>query len=128
MNDDDKRRYVTTFQKYLLNPFVRMAPGFAGAALIETVGRKSGKPRRTPVGAHMRDGALWIVSEQGRKSDYVRNLEHNPRVRVRFEGRWIDGIARVVPDADPAQYTPGINGMMVRLVGTDLLVIRVDPN
>ena len=49
-----KHRVVHTLQKYLLNPPIKLAltiglplPGYA---LLETTGRKSGKPRRTPVG------------------------------------------------------------------------------
>jgi len=49
-----KHRIVHTLQKYVLNPPIKLAlsvglplPGFA---LLETKGRKTGKPRRTPVG------------------------------------------------------------------------------
>jgi hypothetical protein len=48
-----KHRIVHTLQKYLLNPPIKLAltiglplPGYA---LLETKGRKTGKPRRTPV-------------------------------------------------------------------------------
>jgi hypothetical protein len=47
-----KRRVVHFLQKYLFNPPVKLlfAAGLVrpGYALLETVGRKSGKPRRTP--------------------------------------------------------------------------------
>jgi hypothetical protein len=49
-----KHRVVHFLQKYLLNPPIRFlfAIGLAppGYALLETVGRKTGRPRRTPVG------------------------------------------------------------------------------
>jgi hypothetical protein len=49
-----KHRLVHQLQKYVLNPPIRLlfALGIAppGYALLETIGRKSGKPRRTPVG------------------------------------------------------------------------------
>jgi hypothetical protein len=48
-----KRQIVHTLQKYLLNPPVKIALAagvpLPGHALLETTGRKSGKPRRTPV-------------------------------------------------------------------------------
>ncbi len=52
-----KRRIVHALQKYLFNPPIKLlfaiGIGRPGYALLETVGRKSGKSRRTPVG----DGA-----------------------------------------------------------------------
>jgi hypothetical protein len=49
-----KHRIVHTLQKYVLNPPIKLlfAVGIAppGYALLETIGRKTGKPRRTPVG------------------------------------------------------------------------------
>ena len=122
-----KRKLVVAFQRYFLNPIAKLAPGLVGTSLIETTGRRSGKPRRQPVGVSERDGALWIVSEHGR-SNYVRNLEAEPRVRVRYRGRWREGTATVVPDEDPRRHTHGLNGAIVRLVGTDLLAVRIDPS
>jgi deazaflavin-dependent oxidoreductase (nitroreductase family) len=122
-----KRKIVIGFQRYFLNPIAKIAPGLVGTSLIETTGRKSGKPRRQPVGVSERDGVLWIVSEHGR-SNYVRNLEADPRVRLRYRGRWRDGTATVQPDEDPRKHTRGLNGAIVRLVGTDLLAIRFDPS
>ncbi len=121
-----KRKLVVAFQRYMLNPLTKLAPGLFGAALIETTGRRSGQKRRQPVGVRRSDGAYWIVSEHGR-SNYVRNLEADPNVRIKVKGRWIDGRATIVPDEEPRQHTKGLNGAMVRLVGTDLLAIRIDP-
>jgi hypothetical protein len=49
-----KHRIVHALQKYVLNPPIKLlfAIGVVppGYALRETIGRKSGKPRRTPVG------------------------------------------------------------------------------
>jgi hypothetical protein len=49
-----KHRIIHALQKYLLNPpnKVLFALGVVppGRALLETIGRKTGKPRRTPVG------------------------------------------------------------------------------
>ena len=121
-----KRSLVLAFQRYILNPVTKLAPGFFGAQLIETTGRKSGKKRRQPLGVTQSDGAYWIVSEHGR-SNYVRNLEANPNVRIKVRGKWIEGRATVMPDEDPRKHTKGLNGAMVKLVGTDLLAIRIDP-
>ena len=128
-----KREAVTAFQKHLLNPLVRRAVerGWAppGYAILETTGRRSGAPRRTPVGGRRRGDAYWIVAEFGRRAGYVRNIEANPRVRVFTGRRWRTGTARVLPDDDPRERQrdlPRLNALMVRAVGTDLLTIRID--
>jgi deazaflavin-dependent oxidoreductase (nitroreductase family) len=125
-----KRKLVTRFQKYLLNPLTRRVAGrFPGWILLETTGRITGRKRRTPLGG-TRDGrSFWVVSEQGRRADYVRNIEANPRVRVRMGGRWVEGSAHVVPDddADARRRTQSRwNRSAVRAFGTDLLSVRID--
>ena len=129
-----KRRIVTALQVRLLNPPVRAlaARGLApGVALLETTGRKSRQPRRTPVSNGLERGTstFWLVAEQGRKAAYVRNMEADPRVRVRVRGRWRSGVARLLADEDPAsrlRSIPRLNAAGVRAMGTELLVIRID--
>ena len=75
-----KRKLVTALQVKLLNPPMRAlaARGLApGVALLETIGRKSGEPRRTPVSNGLQRGTntFWIVAEMGRNAAYVRNIE-----------------------------------------------------
>ena len=131
----DKRDRVHALQKYLVNPTVRtlikLGLGPNDVALLETVGRKTGKPRTTPVGNGLdRDGrTFWIVSEHGRRSSYVRNIEANPRVRVKTGRTWRSGTAHVLPDDDPLERQktlPQRNAANVRRFGTDLLTVRVD--
>ena len=127
MKPDRKRRLVTGFQRYALNPISKPFAGFIGPSLLETTGHKSGRRRRTPVGATYRGGAFWIVSEQGSHSAYVRNIRANHRVRLRYRGRWHEGTAHLLPHENPRPHLHGLNGLMVRLVGTELLTIRIDP-
>jgi deazaflavin-dependent oxidoreductase (nitroreductase family) len=122
-----KRKAVVGFQKYVLNPVSRRIPRIAGVCLLETVGRRTGRARITPVGAKRENGTFWIVAEQGRHANYVRNILANPRVRIRHKGRWHEGTARIAPDEDPRRHTHGVNGLIVRLMGTELLTIRIDP-
>jgi deazaflavin-dependent oxidoreductase (nitroreductase family) len=119
---------VTTFQKYVLNPVSKRYAGIVGPALLETTGRTSGKKRRTPVGAKLKGGSYWIVSEHGRHSGYVRNIEADRNVRIRHRRKWHSGKAHILRNEDPKRHAHGLNGLIVRLVGTDLLVIRIDPS
>jgi deazaflavin-dependent oxidoreductase (nitroreductase family) len=100
-----------------------------GWALLETTGRKSGQPRTTPVGNGLEGDTFWIVAEHGLRAGYVRNIQANPRVRVLVAGRWRPGTAQLLPDDDPRERQrtlPGLNARVVRLMGTDLLTVRVD--
>ena len=129
-----KARTVRTFQKYVLNPPVRVLFGLGLVppthVLLETTGRRTGRPRRNPVGNGLDRDTLWIVAEHGRSASYVRNLEADPRVRVKIGRRWRSGTATVLPNDDPRARLRligrPVNGFMVRAAGTDLLTIRVD--
>lgn len=87
-----------------------------------------------PVG-HAREGegdTVWVVAEHGRRADYVRNIEQDPRVRLRFGRSWRTGTAMVLPDDDRRERLRRsgrpLNAAMVRLFGTDLLTVRIDLN
>ncbi|MGH3960314.1 nitroreductase/quinone reductase family protein, partial [Mycobacterium sp.] len=75
-----KRRLVHTAQRLVVNPVGRRLP----VTMLETIGRKSGRPRRTAVGGGVVGNAFWMVSEHGEHSDYVHNIKANPAVRVRI--------------------------------------------
>lgn len=125
---------MTAFQVRVFNPPIRAlaARGLApGIALLETTGRNSGEPRRTPVsnGLDRAANTFWIIAEMGRKAAYVRNIEADPRVRVRVRGRWRSGTAHVLEGEDPRARLRSIsrlNASGVRALGADLLVVRVD--
>ncbi|MZF84094.1 nitroreductase/quinone reductase family protein [Streptomyces sp. SID5643] len=122
----DLRFRTTTAVQRRLNPFLRRLPL---QTVLETTGRVSGLPRRTPVGGRRVGGSFWLVSEFGERSQYVRNIMADPRVRVRIRGRWHEGTAHLMPQDDPVarlRGLPRINSLGVRALGTDLLTVRVD--
>lgn len=122
---DLRHRYTTAFQRRL-NPLLRRLPT---QTVLETTGRVSGLPRQTPVGGRRIGDSFWLVSEFGRRSQYVRNIQADPRVRVRLRGRWYTGTAHLLPDDDPVarlRSLPRVNSVGVRVLGTDLLTVRVD--
>ncbi|MBG0854513.1 nitroreductase family deazaflavin-dependent oxidoreductase [Streptomyces spinoverrucosus] len=125
--DNDLRfRITTTVQRRLLNPVVRRMPL---QTLLETTGRVSGLPRRTPVGGRRVGDSFWLVSEFGDRSQYVRNIHADPKVRVRLGGRWYEGTAHLLPDDDPVarlRSLPRMNSTAVRAIGMNLLTVRVD--
>jgi deazaflavin-dependent oxidoreductase (nitroreductase family) len=125
-----RRRLTSWFHRHVANPVMRpLARYVPGQAVLETIGRKSGLPRQTPVGGRLDGDCFWMVSDHGRHSQYVRNIEADPRVRVRIGRHWRTGTAHLMPDDDPGlrlKRLPRANGLLVRLLGTELLTIRVD--
>jgi deazaflavin-dependent oxidoreductase (nitroreductase family) len=128
-----KRRVSTFLSVRLFNPLVRAAarrglPLF-GVALLETRGRRSGLPRRTPVGLYVSGDTAWLVAEHGRRAAYVLNLEADPHVRILWRRRWRTGLARAVPEDDPRarlRTLPRIHAASVRAMGSELLSVRID--
>ena len=123
-------RLTKAFQRRVLNPFVRRLVErglLRGWIVLETRGRKTGEPRRTPVG-YTRDGdTIWVVAEFGRRAQYVKNIEADPRVRVCQRGTWRSGTATLLPDDDARRRLPrNLNSIGVRTVGTELLTLRID--
>lgn len=99
MTPNRKRQLTTALAKYAVNPGMRKALelGVAprGYALLETTGRRSGLPRRTPIRNGLDGDTFWIVAEHDRSAAYVRNIEANPRVRVKVGRRWRTGSAHL---------------------------------
>ncbi len=86
------------------------------AIIIETVGRRSGRRRRVPVGFLEDEGKLIVVVEDGRRADWVRNvLAHDSRLRVFLRGRWLDGKLSLI-EGDPQEYLRRMNVLHAALV------------
>src|SRR6201987_3963415 len=137
-----KHQIFHTLKKYLLNPPIKLALAIGlplpGYALLETKGRKTGKPRRTPRGYGRIENHFWLVAEHGMKAGYVRNIERDPHVRLKLrEGlkyRWHAGMAHLLSDDDPCERQRWLasqlpssagNARAVRLLGTQLLTVRI---
>lgn len=138
-----KRALVALIQRRAVNPLVRtmFRIGFVpfGFALLETRGRRTGRPRQTPVSNGLVGDTFWVIAEHGAEANYVRNLTADPCVRVklrcglRFE--WRAGVATVLPGDDPLRRQRQVcgwrplrwfNAITVRTLGTELLTIRID--
>jgi len=97
-------------QQSLINPVVRLAWNLGipipGDALLETTGRRTHLPRRTPVCDGLEGETFWLIAQRGRDADWVRNFEVNPHVRVKVSGihaGWRSGTAHILDDDDPRE-------------------------
>jgi deazaflavin-dependent oxidoreductase (nitroreductase family) len=71
-----------------------------GFGVLTTVGRTSGRPRRTCVRA-VRDGTnVYLVAIGGDRTSWLRNLRANRQVKLRIKGGAFEGVARELDDAE----------------------------
>jgi deazaflavin-dependent oxidoreductase (nitroreductase family) len=136
-------------QNQLLNPLVAglIARGLEPPtyAVLETVGRRTGLPRRVPVANGLDGDTFWLIAALGERSAFVRNLRADPRVRVKarpprlrdgLRSRWRTGTAHPLPDDDArarhralGRGRPGyrLDGVLLRaLADGDMLTVRID--
>ena len=106
----------------------RLAP--TAFALLETTGRRTGRPRHTVIGNGLAGDTFWVVAAHGRQSDYVRNLSQQPRVRVLVAGAWRRGTAVVLADDDPVARSRTLpyqwDAAIGRAIATTPLTVRID--
>ena len=96
--------------------------------LLTTYGRRSGRPRVTPLIYEKRGEAVIVASARGRAADWLRNIEADPRVHVRVGRRQFDGLAQ--PSVHPEEIAdylqrqfdrnPRAFGAMLRVEGLPL--------
>jgi deazaflavin-dependent oxidoreductase (nitroreductase family) len=129
------RKYrLMTRMEWLNNRLVRMALRWGvplrAFALLETVGRRSGLPRHTPVGNGLSGDTFWLIAAHGSQPDYVRNLRANPAVRVKVGGRWHTGTAVPLPGDDTEARSRTLpyrwDAAIGRLMASEPLTIRID--
>jgi len=133
-NRSAKRSFSRFVSNRLVNPVMRRLLEWGLAprthALLETTGRRSGLPRQVPVGNGLRGSQFWIVTEHGYAADYVKNIQKDPRVRVKVGRTWREGIAHLLPDDDVDArlrfLRRPVNDAIVRIIGTEQLTIRID--
>jgi deazaflavin-dependent oxidoreductase (nitroreductase family) len=128
-----KYRVITTLERGS-NRLIRLAlrAGVAprAFALLETTGRRTGLARHTPVGNGLDGDTFWLVAAHGTQADYVRNLQAEPRVRVKVGGSWRPGTAVVLPGDDAAARSRTLpyqwDAALGRLMASAPLTIRID--
>jgi deazaflavin-dependent oxidoreductase (nitroreductase family) len=136
-------RVIYPLEKRVINPAVMLAWRLGipppGDALLETTGRRTGQPRHTPVCDGLDRDTFWLVAQRGREADWVRNIQANPRVRVRVRSEsglgWRPGTAHILDADDPRerQRLIGRGDLMRRLcvcasgaMAKSPLTVRID--
>lgn len=95
LNSPTGGRVLSTLQL----PFFLARPP-AGYGVLTTRGRMSGKARRRCVRVVRRGRLAYLVAIKGPRTAWVRNIEANPRVRLRVRGGTFAGTAREPADGE----------------------------
>jgi deazaflavin-dependent oxidoreductase (nitroreductase family) len=123
------RRVLVGYWRVMNPRWMPTAGLFPGFAVIETTGHRTGKLHQVPVGGRLRADTFWFIAANGRQAHFVRNIEADPRVRVKVHGRWRQGTARLCPDDNVwkrlVRLNP-LNSIFIRISGRELLTVRVD--
>jgi deazaflavin-dependent oxidoreductase (nitroreductase family) len=100
------------------------------ALVIETVGQRSGKLRRVPVGYLDDGGRIIVVVENGLDANWIRNaIANGCRLRINLQGAWRDARLQIL-DADPESYLSRMNRVhaaFVRIEATTPVVVEIVP-
>ncbi len=67
-----------------------------GFAVLTTIGRKTGRPRRQSVRAIHRGDRIVVVAMMGERAQWLKNIRANPQVTLRLRDQTIQGQAHEV--------------------------------
>jgi deazaflavin-dependent oxidoreductase (nitroreductase family) len=65
---------------------------------LTTTGRISGAPREIEIWFVESHGKFYILAEHFHNAQWVKNINHNPRVHVRVDDREFDATGRVLDE------------------------------
>ena len=69
---------------------------------LTTIGSKSGRDHEIEIWFTEHGGCIYLISETREKAHWVRNVRHEPRVRVRIGAERFESVGRIVePSAEP---------------------------
>ncbi len=69
---------------------------------LTTIGRKSGLPREIEIWFTTRKGLYYLIAEHRERTQWVKNIRHNPRIAFRVGKQRFTGTGRVLDqDREP---------------------------
>ena len=92
-------RFMLIMWRLGLSNWLNAWPQVLGRYMVIThTGRKSGRPRRTPVNYAIVANEIYCTAGFGSISDWYRNIKANPQVEVWLPEGWWNGVAEEVVD------------------------------
>lgn len=102
-------QWLARFNRYVTNPIQRMWAGTAPSfGILEHVGRKSGKPYRTPLTVFSTDEGVAILLSYGPDRDWLKNITAAGEATMARHGHTIRLTdPRLVSKAEAATHVQG---------------------
>jgi deazaflavin-dependent oxidoreductase (nitroreductase family) len=102
-------QWLARFNRHVTNPIQRLWAGWApGFAILEHVGRRSGKRYRTPLNVFSTDDGVAILLTYGPNRDWLKNLMSTGNGRMRRYGKTFEVDPQVMPKAVAAPSVKGL--------------------
>ena len=120
-------QWLTRWNRYVTNPIQRLWAGRAPTfGILEHVGRKSGKPYRTPLTVFSTDEGVAILLTYGPDRDWLKNLTAAGGGRMQRRGRTFAVTdPRVVSKAEAAPRIKGLGrNLFPRLPFENAVLLR----
>jgi deazaflavin-dependent oxidoreductase (nitroreductase family) len=96
---------------------------------LTTTGRTSGLPREIEIWFVEAEGKYYILAEKFYEAHWVRNIEKNPRVRVRLGDRRFEATARALdPEHDARAWKMAQNLEREKYGWGDGLPVEIAPD
>ncbi len=93
-------RAIRPLQAAIVRLFRRYFERAPGWVLLTTTGRRTGLPREVLLPCERSREALIVISTYGRRSDWIRNIERDPRVNITCAGWVLGAHAEIVEDVE----------------------------
>lgn len=95
---------------------------------LTTTGRRSGLPREIEIWFTEHEGSFYVIVEHREQAQWVRNIQADPRVRVRVGDRVFDATARALSEEDEPDLVRKIKGLSDAKYGwSNGLIVEVAP-
>ncbi len=117
------RYYMVPLSKLGLLPWMHN-PLTGYIMVLQTIGRKSGKVRCTPLNYALADGYIYCIAGFGSGTHWLANLKANSTVEVCIAGTKVRGHAEIVTEGEEAQR---IFIQIVHNCGLAALLVGLNP-
>jgi deazaflavin-dependent oxidoreductase (nitroreductase family) len=110
-------RSIARFNKHFTNRLsLKVAGHLPGFAIVSHVGRKSGRPYRTPVNAFRTDGGYIIALTYGAQSDWVKNVLAAGSCELQTRGRRVLLFDPIIVTDESKAWAPPLVRLILGLI------------
>jgi deazaflavin-dependent oxidoreductase (nitroreductase family) len=116
-------RFMRPVVRVTVNPVTRLFAGHLGGfGILRYTGRRSGRPRSTPLNVFRRDGRCIFALTYGSDAQWVQNVLAAGAATLDTGGRTVH-LANPRLTRDPGAMVPAVVEVMLAFLGTDEFLV-----